>query len=178
MGVNSSCAPVLESASKHLSDKAAIMSGGFVPCRLLQLSCHDLACVPTCRCKVMGGYTSMKVLQVQTTTHASHCVHTAEPDLAESTADGNGADSLPPASSEGLKPKDTSDVVAKALRHTIQHVDNVILQKEQKEADQTGSFGGSTAIVALRIAEVMLCTGMPTHCCGKSTLSKLQLSAS
>ena len=79
----------------------------------------------------------------------------AEPDMAE-TSDGEADEKLPPASSEGLKSRDTSDVVAKAMRNAIQQVDDLILRKEKKEAEETGGYGGSTAIVALRIAEVCM----------------------
>jgi serine/threonine protein phosphatase PrpC len=77
-----------------------------------------------------------------------------QPDMAE-TSDGEADEKLPPASSEGLKSRDTSDVVAKALRNAVQQVDDLILRKEKKEAEEAGGYGGSTAIVALRIAECL-----------------------
>lgn len=74
-------------------------------------------------------------------------------------SEDGGQQTLPPASEEGLQGQDTSDVMAQALRKALFKLDHKILQEEASAGKGVGSWGGTTALCVLRVAEVRLCGG-------------------
>ena len=85
-------------------------------------------------------------------------------------SEDGGQQTLPPSSEEGLQGQDTSDVMAQALRTALFKLDSKILQEEASAGKGVGSWGGTTALCVLRVAEVRLCgarlPGAPLLPCG------------
>ena len=71
-------------------------------------------------------------------------------------SEDGGQQTLPPSSEEGLQGQDTSDVMAQALRKALFKLDHKILQEEASAGKGVGSWGGTTALCVLRVAEVRL----------------------
>ena len=78
----------------------------------------------------------------------------AEPGMHGVASEDGGRQTLPPSSEEGLQGQDTSDAMAQALRMALFKLDHKILQEEASAGKGVGSWGGTTALCVLRVAEV------------------------